>query len=314
MNAPQQVPDPSPVSSTRRQFLRGAGLAGAGVALTACAPSFTPRQDKPNLDADILNFALNLEYLEAAFYLAATGRLTELQGIGGDAPIQFPEGVTGTAPMAFQSDVIRDFANELASNELAHVRFLIATVKALGGLPIPRPALSIGPAFMAAVAAASGGKVTDFNPYRDDISFLLASHTLEDVGVTAYKGASPLIRDRKPGGVLEQAAGILAVEGYHMGSTRFQLYKRRDQEAAPGFTVAAMSRAISDLRDQLDGPGDKDQGITDSPRPGESNIVPADANGVAFSRTPREVLNIVYQKAEAAAGGFFPSGVNGKIR
>ncbi|GAA5513479.1 hypothetical protein Dcar01_02217 [Deinococcus carri] len=314
MNPPNPNPSTEPTDNTRRQFLRGVGLVGAGVALTACAPSFNPRQGKPNMDADILNFALNLEYLEAAFYLAATGRLAELQGIGGDAPIQFPAGVTGTTPMSFQTDGIRNFANELASNELAHVQFLRATIAAIGGTPIPRPALSIGPAFMAAAAAASGGKVTDFNPYRDDISFLLASHTLEDVGVTAYKGASPLIYDRKPGGVLEQAAGILAVEGYHMGSTRYQLYKRRNQEVAPGLTVAAMSQAISDLRDSLDGPGDKDQGITNSPRPGESNIVPADANGVAFSRTPREVLNIVYQKAEAAAGGFFPNGVNGKLR
>ena len=309
----QGTPDPSAFGS-RRQFLRGVGLAGAGLALTGCAPSVSPRADKPNLDVDVLNFALNLEYLETAFYLAATGRLAEMQGIGGSAPILLPQGVTGLAPMPFQTPEIRDFANELATNELAHVRFLIATITALGGTPIPRPALDAGPAFTAAAAAATGGKVTDFNPFANEVAFLLASHTLEDVGVTAYKGASPLIRDRKPGGVLEQAAGILAVEGYHMGATRYQLYKRRTVEAAPGFTVAAMSKAISDLRDTLDGPGDKDQGITDAPRAGESNIVPTDENGVVFSRIPREVLNIVYQKAGADAGGFFPSGVNGRLR
>ncbi|CAM3527234.1 Ferritin-like domain-containing protein [Deinococcus saxicola] len=314
MKTPHPVLESPLPDANRRQFLRGAGLAGAGLALTACAPSFAPRQDKPNLDVAVLNFALNLEYLEAAFYLAATGRLAEMQGIGGNAPILFPPGVTGTTPMAFESGDIRDFANELATNELAHVRFLTATVTALGGTPIPRPALDAGPAFTAAVNAATGGKVTDFNPFRDDISFLLASHTLEDVGVTAYKGASPLIRDRKPGGVLEQAAGILAVEAYHMGSTRYQLYKRRTLEAAPGFTVAAMSQAISDLRDTLDGPGDKDQGIAEAVRPGESNIVPTDANGVVFSRLPREVLNIVYQKADAPAGGFYPNGVNGTLK
>ncbi|MFC4637457.1 ferritin-like domain-containing protein [Deinococcus hohokamensis] len=311
MNTPQGS---SESLTSRRQVLRGLGLAGVGVALTACAPSLTPRQDKPNMDVAILNFALNLEYLETAFYLAATGRLAELRGLGGDAPITLLAGQTGLSPMTFQTDSIRDFANELASNELTHVRFLIATITALGGTPIPRPALDAGPAFQAAVAAATGGKVTDFNPFANEVSFLLASHTLEDVGITAYKGASPLIRDRKPGGVLEQAAGILAVEAYHMGSTRYQLYKRRALEAAPGFTVAAMSQAISDLRDQLDGPGDKDQGIAQPIRPGESNIVPADANGVAFSRLPREVLNIVYQKPDATAGGFFPNGVNGTLK
>ncbi|ADV67817.1 ferritin-like domain-containing protein [Deinococcus maricopensis] len=300
--------------TSRRQFLRGLGVAGAGVALASCAPSTTPRADKPNLDVDILNFALNLEYLETAFYLMATGRIRELGGLGGNAEIRVPDGVTGLAPMTFQSGDIRDFANELATNELSHVRFLIQTITALGGVPIPRPVLDIGPAFTAAANAATGGRITDFNPFRDDTSFLLASHTLEDVGVTAYKGASPLIRDRKPGGVLEQAAGILAVEGYHMGSTRYQLYKRRAQEVAPGLTVAQVSKGISDLRDSLDGAADKDQGIADAPRPNESNIVPTDENGVAFSRAPREVLNIVYQKADAASGGFFPNGVNGNLK
>ena len=57
---------------SRRQFLGTAGLVGAGAVLASCAPAMaTP--GKANLDAAILNFALNLEYLEAAFYLAAVG-------------------------------------------------------------------------------------------------------------------------------------------------------------------------------------------------------------------------------------------------
>jgi hypothetical protein len=46
-----------------------------------------------------------------------------------------------------------------------------------------------------------------------------------------------------------------------------------------------------------------------------SNIVPADANGLAYSRTTGDVLNIVYLTAAARTqGGFFPAGVNGNIR
>ena len=46
-----------------------------------------------------------------------------------------------------------------------------------------------------------------------------------------------------------------------------------------------------------------------------SNIVPTDNNGIAFSRTTGQVLNIVYlDKTAVTAGGFFPAGVNGTIR
>jgi hypothetical protein len=44
------------------------------------------------------------------------------------------------------------------------------------------------------------------------------------------------------------------------------------------------------------------------------NIVPTDDNGLAFSRTPRQVLDVVYLGTNSTKGGFFPNGMNGKIR
>ena len=64
--------------STRRKFLGMTGLMGAGAVLSSCATTIAAAPAKANLDAIIFNFALNLEYLEAAFYLAAVGRLGEL--------------------------------------------------------------------------------------------------------------------------------------------------------------------------------------------------------------------------------------------
>jgi len=85
--------------------------------------------------------------------------------------------------------------------------------------------------------------------------------------------------------------------------------------------------AISNARDRLDGATlDLDQGIsplsqtptnlsTTQAAVQASNIVPLDANGVAYSRSTSQVLNIVYLNGSAAsAGGFFPAGLNGTIR
>jgi hypothetical protein len=52
----------------------------------------------------------------------------------------------------------------------------------------------------------------------------------------------------------------------------------------------------------------KDQGIGDRD---EANIVPADANAIAFPCSPAEVLGIVYLGGEASGFGFFPNRLNG---
>ena len=69
--------------------------------------------------------------------------------------------------------------------------------------------------------------------------------------------------------------------------------------------------AISDARDSLDGESDIDQGVL---LDGQLNIVPADANSLVFSRSPGQVLNVVYLTPQmATSGGFFPAGVNGEL-
>jgi hypothetical protein len=80
--------------------------------------------------------------------------------------------------------------------------------------------------------------------------------------------------------------------------------------------LAAPTNLISDARDSLDGAGaDKDQGITVGAS-GRANLVPTDENSIAFSRTPQEVLNIVYLTpgAGVSKGGFYPAGLNGEIK
>ena len=125
---------------------------------------------------------------------------------------------------------------------------------------------------------------------------------MEDVGVTAYHGAAPLMSNK----TFVAAAGILAVEAYHMGMARSVVYRMGD-------AARKAANKLSDARDKLDGPEDVDQGIETN---GRANIVPADADAKAFSRTPQQVLGIVYltDKPGVSAGGLYPKGMNGTLR
>ncbi|WP_278313364.1 ferritin-like domain-containing protein [Lolliginicoccus levis] len=298
----------------RRSFLRALGIAGAGAGVVAAGAgsafaqsinspdippgvgNLIPGPAGPLTDGAILNFALNLEYLEAEFYqLAVSGNnlpdaLTD--GIGGRGPVQ------GGRQVNFATPAIRQYAQEIAHDELKHVEFLR---QALGNTAVGRPAIDLQGSFNAAAQAAGLiGEGETFDVFANEDNFLLGAYVFEDVGVTAYKGAAPLVQSKE---FLDAAAGILAVEAYHAGIVRTSLFAKGLQ---------APANAISDARDSLDGPDDKDQGITMN---GTANLVPADGNAIAFSRTPFQVLNIVYLNPGATdRGGFFPNGVNGALR
>jgi hypothetical protein len=292
----------SETAHDRRSMLRGAGLLGLGAlgatALGAAGASAANAADAPS-DATVLNFALNLEYLEAEFYsYAAFGHgLTQSMADGGGKM----GGVTGGRKVLFKDRAVRQYAEEIAKDELAHVAFLRS---ALGGAKVSRPQIDLKASFTAAAVAAGVIKQGEtFDPFANDVNFLLGAFIFEDVGVTAYKGAAPLITNKT---YLEAAAGILAVEAYHAATIRSSLYEM-------GKPAQRAANAISDARDSLDGKRDDDQHITMNGGK-DANIVPANRFSVAYSRTPGEVLNVVYLTPKAATrGGFFPKGVNGAV-
>ncbi|PTA69295.1 ferritin-like domain-containing protein [Deinococcus arcticus] len=281
-------------------FLGKVGLGAAAFGLGGVA-SAAPAK---NIDVDVLNFALNLEYLEAAFYLAAVGRVAELRRIGGGAEIRLPAGLDQNRGMTFKDGNVQALARDIAEDELQHVKFLSG---ALGKAAAPRPVIDLSGAFRAAGQAASGGKITGFNPYLNDLFFLHGAFIFEDVGVTAYNGAATLITNPA---YLQAAAGILAVEAYHGGAIRTMLYQQRQVSAAAGLYVGQVVQAISNLRGKVGGM--KDMGLSDSR--GMAVFAPADNNGVAYGRTTREVLNIVYLAPGASRGGFYPNGLTGSIK
>ncbi|MGU3316100.1 ferritin-like domain-containing protein [Sphingomonas sp. M6A6_1c] len=296
----------------RRAFFKaavGAAAVGAGAFLVS-----SPAQAQTLTDADILNFALNLEYLEANFYYYAVyGRgipATSITGVG------TPVAAVGGKQVTFQDSLLAEMAREIAEDELAHVNFLRT---ALGTAAVAQPAIDIGvsatSAFSVAAQAATlvpAGGI--FDPYASDLNFLYGAFLFEDVGVTAYKGASSLLTNKT---YLDAAAGILAAEAYHASMIRTTIDQLGGNVGLKASTIRGDTELVSNARDSLDGTSDLDQGIAyvSSGAGPTSNIAPTDGNGIAFGRTTGQVLNIVYlNKAQVTAGGFFPSGVNGTIR
>lgn len=275
----------------RRRLVKGVGFAAAAAgALTAGFP-------EPALawttDLNVLNFALNLEYLEAEFYLRATTGSGlpsgDTTGVGAQGK------VVGGSQVPFKSSALQQYAQEIARDEEAHVLFLRS---ALGSSAVAEPQINLKASFTTlAIAAGIIGPNDTFNPFENQRNFLLGAFIFEDVGVTAYHGAAPLLTGAN---YISAAAGILAVEAYHASLIRTLLYQRE---------LFQPVAEISALRAKLSGAND-DQGIVLN---GVANIVPADQNAIAFSRTTSQVLNIVYGGVNPNFGLFFPKGVNGAI-
>ncbi|MBV9655285.1 MAG: ferritin-like domain-containing protein [Acetobacteraceae bacterium] len=300
--------------SNRRNLLRGAGLGAAaaaaatglrGVGAVGLIPAAHADGYRPP-DVDILNFALNLEYLEAEFYQRAVYGVglsgADTGGLGTQG------GVTGGSQVPFRTAALQQGAAEIAADELAHVRFLRS---ALGDAAVAEPAIDLVGSFTnAAIAAGVIQPGQTFNPFADEVSFLLGAFIFEDVGVTAYNGAAPLIHSRS---YLGAAASILAVEAYHASEVRVALYALGLSEQAgkiSALRAAASAAAAPEGSPAASGVPD-DQGIVVN---GVVNIVPTDANGLAFARTTAQVLNIVYLGGASAGFGFFPDRLNGNIR
>ncbi len=347
---------------SRRSLLAGGGAAVAALAL---APKLHAKQAAVSAysDNDILNFALNLEYLESNFYyLAAFGTTIDVSNTSSSAaaaPVLGISGVIGnnsagntsgvvanagvagapansTYKVPFVSPVLAGYAVETALEEGKHVSALRS---ALGSLAVAQPAINLTPASFDTLAGLAGvpAAARPFNPYANEQSFLLGAYIFEDVGVSAYHGAAPLIVSKS--GILPVAAGILAVEAYHAGLIRSALTVA-DAAATyyPTGTISTITGNLSNFRNTAAQAKGQVPANPEDPNPDDygtatqtvtlngtgtvtaTQIVdapPASASApaTAFARTTSQVLNIVTAGGAAsgskATGGFFPNGLNG---
>lgn len=130
----------------------------------------------------VLNFALTLEHLEAAFY------------------------AQGLATAGLVNDTA--YIKKIGTDEANHVTFLTSVIKSMNGTPVTAHAsydFTVGGAFP-----------TVFSDYS---VFLAVAETLEDTGVRAYKGQAGNLLGNQT--VLTAALGIHAVEARHASAIRY---------------------------------------------------------------------------------------------
>lgn len=136
----------------------------------------------PTTVTNILNFALTLEYLEAAFYQ---------QGLSSSGLIDAADVTIFT---------------QISKHETAHVALLKQTITTLGDTPVDEPTFDF----------TAGGNYADvFSNYQ---TFLALSNAFEDTGVRAYKGQAAALMGS--GDVLTAALDIHSVEARHASEVR----------------------------------------------------------------------------------------------
>lgn len=158
-----------------------------------------------------LNFALKLEYFEAAFYRVGLAQTTLI------------------VPSTDRTSILAP----IAAHEVSHVNFLKT---ALGTNAVAQPADS------SYDFTAKGAFSTVFTSYD---TFLAVAETLEDTGVRAYKGqAGVLLKDQT---YLTAALNIHSVEARHASAIRY-LRRTRGASIKPwitGTTASANDTGLS---------------------------------------------------------------------
>lgn len=260
-------------STNRRALLKRLAFAGAAIG----AVQHTANAQAPSA-ADVVQFALNLEYLEAEFYsIATTGQNIAQRGVAISGSGTPGPTTTSFGQVNFGNNLVltSPSARDIADDEINHVIVLRGALMANGVTPVAKPAINLD------ALAGLGASL------QNQRTFLVLARAFEDIGVSAYGGGAQFLAGSP---YLTAAARILAVEGEHTGNIRLQVAR------------LAIPTAPLDGADII-------------PPPSGTNLFSTSkANGLSAIRTPGQVLYLAYGfLANVTSGGFFPNGVNGTL-
>jgi hypothetical protein len=277
---------------SRRKFM--GGLSGAAALVASAGFLHVPKAFAQSTAAapsvaDVLNFALNLEYLEANLYsIVTTGNPVSSTLLGTSSPT-----IAGSpGKLTLDARTLALF-QALAQDEINHINLLRTALTGMGATPISAPPINY---------AAKGAITTQ-------AQLLATTRQFTAIGNSAYAGAAQFLVSAPS--VLQTAAQILGAEGQHLGSVNYQCIT---QNVTASFTTTTTAHI-----DALDVPPSPTQYFTVAVPPGTATL-PA---GIPPYRTPQQVLGAVYgvstpttttPTAGVTSGGFLPSGANGNVK
>lgn len=157
---------------------------------------------------DVLNYALTLEHLEAAFYT---------QGLA----------TSNLVPAANST-----YLGLIKRDEVAHVKFLQTVISSLNSTPVS-----------ASTYDFTGGNNKGNGPFKDVFSnyatFLAVAQVFEDTGVRAYKGQAGNLLGNQT--VLTAALSIHAVEARHASAIRQLRFNLNQSSTTKPYIVSTAS-------------------------------------------------------------------------
>ena len=154
-------------------------IAGAGLLVATAMQA----QTSAPTDIDILNYALTLENLEAAFYTQGLKQYSSTDFMNAAFMSGFADG-SGSDVYAYLT-IIKDHENQ-------HVRTLTSVIKSLGGTPVSPCMYDFG--------------------YTNVDQFIAVAQALENTGVMAYDGAIALLKNPA---LVTASATIATIEARH---------------------------------------------------------------------------------------------------
>ncbi|KAK9823663.1 hypothetical protein WJX72_004516 [[Myrmecia] bisecta] len=267
-------------------------------------------------DKDVIDFLVNVECLEGQFDtwgVFGRGFLDNLEQ-GGPVPIG--------ARAANLTAATIPYLQEVALQEQGHTLFTRHA-----GSNQPCPPIDFDGGFNALLAVAYGlpaGQTVQqkygapFDPFKNDVNFVVSMLTLEELGATGNKGLIPWFTSP----VLQNGVAGLATSANSQATIqRFLLWQLRNQIVEPfGETAEQTFARISAYRNNIIQAPLIDQGIVNTdPRfiavpYNFLNLMPTDIWGTTFVRSPQQIIQILTIGNPNGVGGFFPSGLKGVIR